>query len=100
MLLENIKKFFWEEYNRSIDTIREDVGENIGVWKTEYERHPDTNSILSKNSYLLNEEEVLKKADERFCNEFLSQLFYDSCEVKINNEMVNELMNWIGEKNV
>ena len=93
--LDEYIKDVWRNYQ---DGFEEDAAKEVGIIVEDYERHPDTGSILADNSYIKNEDEVEERAKEMFIDEILDSPFdyLDADKVKV---LINKLINEEGEEN-
>lgn len=92
--LDKYIKEVWEYYR---DGFEEDAVKEVGIIVEDYERHPDTGSILADNSYIKNEDEVEEKAKEMFIDAVIDNPFDYLEEDKIR-EFINKLISK-GEEN-
>ena len=93
--LDEYIKEVWRNYQ---DGFEEDAAKEVGIIVEDYERHPDTGSILADNSYIKNEDEVEERAKEMFIDAIIDDPFdyLDADKVKI---FINKLINEEGEEN-
>ena len=87
-LNEYIKEV-WEDYR---DGFEEDAAKEVGIIVEDYERHPDTGSILADNSYIKNEDEVEERAKEMFIDAIIDSPF-DYLDIDRVKEFINKLIN-------
>ena len=93
--LDKYIKEVWENYR---DGFEEDAAKEVGIVVGDYERHPDTGSILADNSYIKNEDEVEERAKEMFIDAIIDDPF-DYLDANIVRELINKLINEEGEEN-
>ena len=92
--LDKYIKEVWENYR---DGFEEDAAKEVGIVVEDYERHPDTGSILADNSYIKNEDEVEERAKEMFIDAIIDDPF-DYLDANIVRELINKLINEEGDK--
>ena len=93
--LDKYIKEVWADYR---DGFEEDAAKEVGIVVEDYERHPDTGSILADNSYIKNEDEVEERAKEMFIDAIIDDPF-DYLDANIVRELINKLINEEGEEN-
>lgn len=91
--LDEYIKEVWRNYR---DGFEEDAAKEVGIIVEDYERHPDTGSVLADNSYIKNEDEVEERAKEMFIDAIIDDSF-DYLDANIVRELINKLIK--GEEN-
>ena len=92
--LDEYIKEVWKDYK---DGFEEDAAKEVGIVVEDYERHPDTGSILADNSYIKNEEEVEERAKEMFIDAIIDNPL-DYLDIDKVREFINKLISK-GEEN-
>ena len=93
--LDEYIKEVWRNYQ---DGFEEDAAKEVGIIVEDYERHPDTGSVLADNSYIKNEDEVEERAKEMFIDAIIDDPF-DYLDADKVRELINKLINEEGEEN-
>ena len=96
--VSSLDKYIKEVWRNYQDGFEEDAAKEVGIIVEDYERHPDTGSILADNSYIKNEDEVEERAKEMFIDAIIDEPF-DYLDANIVRELINKLINEEGEEN-
>lgn len=96
--VSSLDKYIKEVWRNYQDGFEEDAVKEVGIVVEDYERHPDTGSVLADNSYIKNEDEVEERAKEMFIDAIIDDPF-DYLDANIVRELINKLINEEGEEN-